>query len=97
MAPPVIFAAVGALVMIAKGDLASVRAATVRQFASLQPLSTSSRERILANVWGASEDPLTNVVDVYIGRLRAKIDEGSVAPLIHTVRGLGYRLEVLRS
>ena len=55
-----------------------------------------SRERILANVWGASEDPLTNVVDVYIGRLRAKIDEGSKAPLIHTVRGLGYRLEVVR-
>ena len=54
-----------------------------------------SRERILANVWGASEDPLTNVVDVYIGRLRAKIDEGSKAPLIHTVRGLGYRLEVV--
>ncbi|MEO6409747.1 MAG: response regulator transcription factor [Burkholderiaceae bacterium] len=55
-----------------------------------------SRERILANVWGASEDPLTNVVDVYIGRLRAKIDEGSEAPLIHTVRGLGYRLEAVR-
>ena len=55
-----------------------------------------SRERILANVWGASEDPLTNVVDVYIGRLRAKIDGASKAPLIHTVRGLGYRLEVVR-
>ena len=55
-----------------------------------------SRERILANVRGASGDPLTNVVDVYIGRLRAKIDEGSDAPLIHTVRGLGYRLEVVR-
>ena len=55
-----------------------------------------SRERILANVWGASEDPLTNVVDVYIGRLRAKIDAGSKAPLIHTVRGLGYRLELAR-
>ena len=54
-----------------------------------------SRERILANVWGASEDPLTNVVDVYIRRLRAKIDEGSDQPLIHTVRGLGYRLEAL--
>lgn len=52
-----------------------------------------SRERILANVWGASEDPLTNIVDVYIRRLRAKIDDGSDRPLIHTVRGLGYRLE----
>ncbi|MDT7836643.1 response regulator transcription factor [Aquabacterium sp. OR-4] len=54
-----------------------------------------SRERILANVWGASEDPLTNVVDVYIRRLRSKIDEDGVPPLIHTVRGLGYRLEAL--
>lgn len=54
-----------------------------------------SRERILANVWGTHEDPLTNVVDVYIRRLRSKIDEGSERPLIHTVRGLGYRLEAL--
>lgn len=54
-----------------------------------------SRERILANVWGSSEDPLTNVVDVYIRRLRTKIDDGAATPLIHTVRGLGYRLEAL--
>jgi DNA-binding response OmpR family regulator len=54
-----------------------------------------SRERILANVWGVSEDPLTNVVDVYIRRLRAKIDEPHQRPLIHTVRGLGYRLEAV--
>ena len=52
-----------------------------------------SRERILSNVWGASEDPLTNVVDVYIRRLRSKIDDGHADPMIHTVRGLGYRLE----
>ena len=52
-----------------------------------------SRERILSNVWGNSEDPLTNVVDVYIRRLRSKIDEGASTPLIHTVRGLGYRME----
>jgi len=52
-----------------------------------------SRERILAKVWGTSEDPLTNIVDVYIRRLRAKIDAEGLPPLIHTVRGLGYRLE----
>ena len=52
-----------------------------------------SRERILANVWGTQADPLTNIVDVYISRLRAKVDEGFERPLIHTVRGLGYRLE----
>jgi len=52
-----------------------------------------SRERILANVWGASEDPLTNIVDVYIRRLRAKVEVDGAPALIHTVRGLGYRLE----
>ena len=52
-----------------------------------------SRERILANAWGAHEDPLTNIVDVYIRRLRAKIDEGRQVSLIQTQRGLGYRLE----
>jgi DNA-binding response OmpR family regulator len=52
-----------------------------------------SRERILSNVWGSQEDPLTNVVDVYIRRLRAKIDDGTEDSLIKTVRGLGYRLD----
>ena len=52
-----------------------------------------SRERILATVWGIGEDPLTNVVDVYIRRLRARIEADGQTPLIHTVRGLGYRLE----
>ena len=55
-----------------------------------------SRERILASVWGSNEDPLTNIVDVYVGRLRAKIDSGREHPLIHTVRGLGYRLELVK-
>ncbi|MBD8687368.1 MULTISPECIES: winged helix-turn-helix domain-containing protein [unclassified Rhizobium] len=53
-----------------------------------------SRERILANIWGAGEDPLTNVVDVYVRRLRAKIDRPSdSSSCITTVRGIGYRLE----
>lgn len=55
-----------------------------------------SRERILSNVWGMNEDPLTNVVDVYIRRLRAKIDLEGMPPLIHTQRGLGYRLELIQ-
>ena len=57
------------------------------------PQRVFSRERILANVWGASEDPLTNVVDVYIRRLRVKIDEGFDPPLIRTVRGFGYKID----
>lgn len=73
---------------------------TARELALLELLMSApgrlfSRERILANVWGTSEDPLTNVVDVYIRRLRSKIDDGHPAPLIHTLRGLGYRLEDL--
>lgn len=72
---------------------------TARELALLELLMSApgrlfSRERILARVWGHSEDPLTNVVDVYIRRLRGKIDDGHPVPLIQTVRGLGYRLEV---
>lgn len=77
-----------------------VVALTAREMALLELLMSApgrlfSRERILSNVWGVSEDPLTNVVDVYIRRLRSKIDDGNFQPLIHTVRGLGYRLEAL--
>ncbi|WP_291295748.1 response regulator transcription factor [Elioraea sp.] len=71
---------------------------TARELAVLDLLISApgrvfSRERILAAVWGASADPLTNIVDVYIRRLRAKIDDPFATPLIETVRGLGYRLE----
>jgi DNA-binding response OmpR family regulator len=51
-----------------------------------------SRERILSNVWGVSEDPLTNVVDVYIGRLRKQLSANREPAIIETVRGMGYRL-----
>jgi len=57
------------------------------------PGTLFSRERILSNVWGLNMDPLTNVVDVYIGKLRKKIDDGSGDSMIETVRGLGYRLK----
>ncbi len=73
-------------------------ALTARELALLELLMSApgrlfSRERILANVWGTNEDPLTNIVDVFIRRLRSKVDEGFDRPLIHTQRGLGYRLE----
>jgi DNA-binding response OmpR family regulator len=71
---------------------------TAKELAFLELLMSSpgrlySRERILSNVWGTSEDPLTNVVDVYVRRLRAKIDDGHAVALLKTVRGLGYRLD----
>lgn len=55
-----------------------------------KPGRVFSRERILNTVWGASEDPLTNVVDVYVGRLRRKLR--SHGKRLQTVRGAGYRL-----
>lgn len=72
---------------------------TARELALLELLMSApgrmfSRERILASVWGHNEDPLTNVVDVYIRRLRAKVDDAHPVALIQTVRGLGYRLEL---
>ena len=58
------------------------------------PGTLFSRERILSNVWGLNMDPLTNVVDVYIGKLRKKIDGDNDESIIETVRGLGYRLNL---
>jgi DNA-binding response OmpR family regulator len=71
---------------------------TAKELAILELLMSApgrvfSRTRILNQVWGYSEDPLTNVVDVYIARLRRKIDTKGRDPLIETVRGHGYRLK----
>ena len=51
-----------------------------------------TRTMLLENVWEHHFDPQTNVIDVHISRLRQKIDEGFDRPLLHTVRGFGYRL-----
>ena len=53
------------------------------------PGKVLSRERILSSVWKTTADPLTNVVDVYIGRLRKKL--GPCGEALQTVRGIGYR------
>ena len=47
---------------------------------------------LLESVWEYHFDPQTNVIDVHISRLRAKIDKGFDAPLLHTVRGAGYMI-----
>src|SRR5215475_3269281 len=49
-----------------------------------------SREDIAAHVWDENFDPMSNVIDVYVRRLRKKVDEGFGRPLIHTRRGAGY-------
>lgn len=53
---------------------------------------TVTRQMLLEKVWGFEFDPQTNIVDVHISRLRHKIDKGFRDPMIHTVRGMGYRL-----
>jgi two-component system, OmpR family, response regulator len=51
-----------------------------------------SRAMLLQHVWDLHFDPTTNVIDVYVGRVRRKIDGGRTYPLIHTVRGIGFCL-----
>jgi two-component system OmpR family response regulator len=53
-----------------------------------------SRSRIAQAVWNYQFDTETNVVDVYINYLRKKLAFGDSAPVIHTVRGVGYRFEL---
>jgi two-component system, OmpR family, response regulator len=53
-----------------------------------------TRTMLLESVWDYHFDPQTNVIDVHISRLRQKIDRNHSKPLLHTVRGAGYRLGV---
>jgi two-component system OmpR family response regulator len=50
------------------------------------------RAMLLQHVWDLHFDPMTNIIDVYVGRLRRKVDSGGAYPLIHTVRGVGFCL-----
>ncbi len=49
-----------------------------------------TRTMLLENVWDYHFDPQTNVIDVHVSRLRAKVDKGFERAMIHTVRGAGY-------
>jgi DNA-binding response OmpR family regulator len=69
---------------------------TSREFALLSYLIRSagrvySRAQICEHVWNYHFDPATNIVDVYIQKLRKKLDVGSGSSIIETVRGVGYR------
>ncbi len=68
-----------------------------REFKLLEFLARHSgqvvtRRMLLEAVWGLKFDPQTNVVDVHVSRLRNKLDAEFSRPLLHTVRGEGYRL-----
>jgi two-component system OmpR family response regulator len=51
-----------------------------------------TRTMLLEQVWDYHFDPGTNVIDVHVSRLRRKLEEGFERPILHTVRGAGYRL-----
>jgi two-component system, OmpR family, response regulator len=56
------------------------------------PGQVLTRTMLLEAVWDYQFDPQTNVIDVQVSRLRGKLDAGGAPPLIHTVRGIGYRI-----
>lgn len=55
-----------------------------------------TRTMLLEHVWDYHFDPQTNVIDVHISRLRSKIDKDFGSPLLHTVRGAGYKINETR-
>jgi len=70
---------------------------TQREYALLEYLMrnagrTVTRTMVIEHVWNLGFDGLTNVVDVYISYLRAKVDQGFAKPLIHTKRGIGFMI-----
>jgi two-component system, OmpR family, response regulator len=69
-----------------------------REFALLEHLlrrkgRVQTRTMLLESVWDLSFDPMTNVVETHISRLRSKIDRPFDHELIQTVRGAGYRID----
>lgn len=70
---------------------------TTKEFAVLEvfmrhPGEVLTREHISEHAWDENYDPFSNVIDVYVARLRRKIDQEGESPLFQTVRGAGYRL-----
>jgi len=70
---------------------------TAKEYALLEFLMLNqnrivSREQIAQHVWDENFDPFSNIIDVYVRRLRTKIDVGFERPLLHTRRGEGYIL-----
>ena len=70
----------------------SPREYAVLEYLLRHPNRVLSRTQISEHVWNFDFYGESNVVDVYVGYLRRKIDTGQAPPLIHTIRGFGYRL-----
>lgn len=71
----------------------SAREFTLLVYLMRNPGRVLSREQILSAVWGYGFDPQSNIVDVYVGYLRRKIDRPGEPSLITTIRGVGYRFD----
>jgi len=74
---------------------------TAKEYALLEYLARNAgrvvgRAEIAEHVWDEEFDPFSNLIEVYVNRLRRKIDAGSAKPLLHTRRGSGYILAALR-
>jgi two-component system copper resistance phosphate regulon response regulator CusR len=72
-------------------------ALTQKEYVMLEYLARQAgrvvgRQELSDHVWDENHDPLSNIIEVYVGRLRRKVDEGFDVPLIHTRRGAGYVL-----
>ena len=94
---------IGDLVVDTRGQVARragrTIALTTKEYALLEYLAQNAgrvvgRADICAHVWDDNHDPFSNAIEVYIGRIRRKVD-GDRAPLIHTRRGAGYMLSVI--
>ncbi len=71
----------------------SAREFSLLEFLMRHPGEVVSRTRILEQVWDVNYEGFSNVVDVYVGYLRRKLEQPFGRPLIRTVRGVGYALE----
>ena len=72
-------------------------ALTSKEYAMLEYLARNAdrvvgRAELSEHVWDENHDPMSNAIEVYVNRLRRKVDAGGETPLIHTHRGAGYRL-----
>jgi DNA-binding response OmpR family regulator len=74
---------------------------TAREFAMLAYLATNAgrvvtRAELMEHVWDDTRGTYSNIIDVYAGRLRRKLDDGETVPMVATVRGVGFMLDVAR-
>jgi two-component system copper resistance phosphate regulon response regulator CusR len=74
----------------AKNITLTAKEYSLLEFFMLREGKIVSRDEIAGHVWDENFDPFSNVIDVYVRRLRKKIDAGYDRPLIHTRRGEGY-------